>query len=99
MFEYVRAMNQQLEVLLKHQLREWELLRGIYNNAFNNISRKKVIEDFCYENLRKEIWLKRCEGGNEIEKEIGKKDGNIKNENEKKLVKTINLVMKDNVFK
>ncbi|POG58412.1 hypothetical protein GLOIN_2v1790440 [Rhizophagus irregularis DAOM 181602=DAOM 197198] len=76
MFEYVRAMNQQLEVLLKHQLREWELLRGIYNNAFNNISRKKVIEDFCYENLRKEIWLKRCEGGNEIEKEIGfeKKD-------------------------
>ncbi|PKY55292.1 hypothetical protein RhiirA4_474637 [Rhizophagus irregularis] len=54
---------------------KWELLRGVYNNNFNKISKRKdyksVIEDlwcFCYEKIRSRIWIKRCEIVAEIEK-------------------------------
>jgi hypothetical protein len=51
------------------------LLRGIYNNRFNELSKKKeyqsLIENlwnFCYERIRKDIWLKRCEEVIRLEK-------------------------------
>lgn len=54
--------------VLVNYTREWELLRGIYNNKFNEISRKsqdqEVIDnlwEYCYVSLKKGIWIPRCE--------------------------------------
>ncbi|PKY56045.1 hypothetical protein RhiirA4_476029 [Rhizophagus irregularis] len=54
----------------------WELLRRVYNENFNKIPNrkdyKKVIENlwgFCYDNIKSQIWLKRCDDVAEIEKD------------------------------
>ncbi|PKC04192.1 hypothetical protein RhiirA5_422608 [Rhizophagus irregularis] len=58
--------------------RIWELLRGVYNRKFDEISKKKeyknVIEhlwSFCYDKYRTRIWVKRCDEVAEIEKDRG----------------------------
>ncbi|PKC60071.1 hypothetical protein RhiirA1_399475 [Rhizophagus irregularis] len=53
----------------------WELLRGVYNRKFNEISKKKeykkLIESFCYNKYQTRIWVKRCDDVADIEKNRG----------------------------
>ncbi|PKY56530.1 hypothetical protein RhiirA4_549274 [Rhizophagus irregularis] len=77
MFDFIRILEQPSLILIGKK-REWELLRGVYNENFNKISKKKdirkVIENlwiYCYENIRSRIWRKRCEVVADIEKEQG----------------------------
>ncbi|PKY52379.1 hypothetical protein RhiirA4_469977 [Rhizophagus irregularis] len=55
----------------------WELIRGVYNNKFNKISKDKEEKElvnelwnFIFEALKKEFWLKRCNEVNEIERKL-----------------------------
>ncbi|PKB94837.1 hypothetical protein RhiirA5_437941 [Rhizophagus irregularis] len=60
-FEFIRILKQPSKILLGKN-REWELLR--------------VIECYCYEQIRSKIWKTRCDFVYEIEKDRGltKKD-------------------------
>jgi hypothetical protein len=60
---------------LRGKSRAWELFRGVYNSNFNKLSNKKeskkVIKslwNFIYEEIKKRIWIKRCEEIAEIER-------------------------------
>ncbi|GBB85697.1 hypothetical protein RclHR1_12190001 [Rhizophagus clarus] len=73
-FNFISILYEKSLILTDHT-REWELLRGIYNNRFNRILKKKddqkvikALWEVCYDNLKKKIWNKRCENVNEIEK-------------------------------
>ncbi|POG62436.1 hypothetical protein GLOIN_2v1846470 [Rhizophagus irregularis DAOM 181602=DAOM 197198] len=55
--------------------RKWELLRGIYNNKFNDLSKEKKDRDlikklwmFTYDEIKKRIWIPRCEEIKRLEK-------------------------------
>ncbi|CAB4402619.1 unnamed protein product [Rhizophagus irregularis] len=74
---YAWILNQQSEILLGKS-KDWELIRGVFNNRFNKISSKievkNLIDDlwyFCYDQCRINIWNKRCDKVNEIEKKKG----------------------------
>ncbi|PKK61871.1 hypothetical protein RhiirC2_749081, partial [Rhizophagus irregularis] len=69
--------------ILHNQSRIWELLRGVFNNRFYDLGKRKfekeIIIDFwsyCYDQIRKQIWIKRCDEVDKIETEQGfkKKD-------------------------
>ncbi|RGB41396.1 hypothetical protein C1646_752196 [Rhizophagus diaphanus] len=56
----------------------WELNRGVYNCKFNMASKDKTKKEminelwiFCFEELKKEFWIKRCNEVNEIEQSLG----------------------------
>ncbi|PKC66955.1 hypothetical protein RhiirA1_394086 [Rhizophagus irregularis] len=58
--------------------RAWEIVRGVYNTNFNKLSNKKeskeVVKklwDFIYEEIKRRIWIKRCEDIAELEKKEG----------------------------
>jgi hypothetical protein len=81
-FEFIQLMDQQSEVLIGKS-KEWELLRGVYNDKLNKIlpklEYKKMIEKlwiFCYDYIRKNIWQQRCEEVADLEnfREINKRD-------------------------
>lgn len=40
MFDFIRVMDQQSQVLIGKK-RVWELLRGVYNDNFNKIAKEK----------------------------------------------------------
>ncbi|PKY32131.1 hypothetical protein RhiirB3_450104 [Rhizophagus irregularis] len=68
-------MLTQSDILLGYS-RIWELLRGVYNRKFDEISKKKVYKNviehlwgFCYDKYRTRIWVKRCDEVAEIEKD------------------------------
>jgi hypothetical protein len=55
-------------VILRGKSRKWELIRGIFNDKFNNISKnkedKRIIKElwnFMYDELKRRIWIPRCE--------------------------------------
>ncbi|PKK61632.1 hypothetical protein RhiirC2_791518 [Rhizophagus irregularis] len=55
-------------VILRGKNRKWELIRGIYNNKFNELSDSKedrmVIKKlwtYTYEEIKKRLWIPRCE--------------------------------------
>lgn len=72
--QFIQILREKSRILINYT-REWELLRGIYNNNFNHISKDKdykmVIDElwfFCYESIRTNIWNKRCEEVIRLEK-------------------------------
>jgi hypothetical protein len=74
---FIKILQENSEIVIGKS-KEWELLRGVYNNNLNKIAKEKssrsVIEDlwnFCYEKIKKEIWIKRCEEVIMKEKEKG----------------------------
>ncbi|CAB4431952.1 unnamed protein product [Rhizophagus irregularis] len=73
--------------------RIWELLRGVYNDNFNKISKskdtKKVVENlciFCYGKIRSTIWNTRFELVVEIEKEQGLIKSELRNKRKKSVL-------------
>lgn len=76
-FDFIRIIEQP-SVILKGMNRAWEIVRGVYNANFNNLSNKKEgkkivkkLWNFIYEEIKKRIWIKRCEDIAEIEKKEG----------------------------
>ncbi|PKY55136.1 hypothetical protein RhiirA4_474398 [Rhizophagus irregularis] len=74
-FDFINILEQPSIVLLGKS-RIWELLRGIFNNNFNNLTNKKeekcIIKElwkFIYEEFRTRIWLVRCDEVARLEKE------------------------------
>jgi hypothetical protein len=66
------------EEKLLGKTREWELLRGIFNNRFNKIinnkeERKEIFDlwVYSYEQLKNKIWIKRCDEVIEMERKRG----------------------------
>ncbi|PKY23268.1 hypothetical protein RhiirB3_437422 [Rhizophagus irregularis] len=58
--------------------RAWEIVRGVYNTNFNKLSNKKESKEvvkklwnFIYEEIKRRIWIKRCEDIAELEKKEG----------------------------
>ena len=58
--------------------RKWELLRGIFNNNFNNLSKikeeQRVIKElwnFIYDEIKNRIWIPRCEEVKRLEEKDG----------------------------
>ncbi|GBB84567.1 hypothetical protein RclHR1_11130004 [Rhizophagus clarus] len=65
-------------IILIRKTREWELLRGIFNNKFNDITKKKeeqlIIKELwgaIYDHIKNTIWIKRCNTVIAIEKDKG----------------------------
>ncbi|PKY52519.1 hypothetical protein RhiirA4_496862 [Rhizophagus irregularis] len=65
--EFINIIESPSKVLLGKS-RKWELLRGIYNNDFNDLSKEKKVRDvikklwiFAYEEIKKRIWIPRCD--------------------------------------
>ncbi|PKC05914.1 hypothetical protein RhiirA5_420305 [Rhizophagus irregularis] len=65
------------EVLIGKE-KYWELIRRVYNCKFNTISKDKDEKEmmnelwmFCFDALKKEFWIKRCNEVNEIEQSLG----------------------------
>ncbi|PKC14087.1 hypothetical protein RhiirA5_409828 [Rhizophagus irregularis] len=76
-FDFIRIIEQP-SVILRGMNRAWEIVRGVYNANFNNLSNKKEgkkivkkLWNFIYEEIKKRIWIKRCEDIAEIEKKEG----------------------------
>ncbi|GBC52933.2 hypothetical protein GLOIN_2v1772873 [Rhizophagus irregularis DAOM 181602=DAOM 197198] len=66
-----------LQVLIGKE-KYWELIRRVYNCKFNTISKDKDEKEmmnelwmFCFDALKKEFWIKRCNEVNEIEQSLG----------------------------
>ncbi|CAB4429228.1 unnamed protein product [Rhizophagus irregularis] len=58
--------------------RAWEIVRGVYNTNFNKLSNKKESKEvvkklwnFINEEIKRRIWIKRCEDIAELEKKEG----------------------------
>ncbi|UZO17701.1 uncharacterized protein OCT59_009043 [Rhizophagus irregularis] len=65
--EFINIIESPSNILLGKS-RKWELLRGIYNNKFNDLSKEKKVKDlikklwmFTYDEIKKRIWIPRCE--------------------------------------
>ncbi|PKY30268.1 hypothetical protein RhiirB3_392431 [Rhizophagus irregularis] len=65
-------------VILIGKSRKWELLRGIFNNNFNNLSKikeeQRVIKDlwnFIYDEMKNRLWIPRCEEVKRLEEKDG----------------------------
>ncbi|PKY31997.1 hypothetical protein RhiirB3_449892 [Rhizophagus irregularis] len=74
-------------IILRGKHRKWELIRGIFNDNFNNISKDKedrrIIKElwnFIYDEIKRRIWIPRCEEVKRLEEkeEIKKSDLRIK---------------------
>ncbi|RGB38428.1 hypothetical protein C1646_665382 [Rhizophagus diaphanus] len=67
-FIFLKILYDKSEVLVGKE-KYWELIRGVYNCKFNTASK-----------LKKEFWIKRCNGVNEIEQSLGikKSDKRVK---------------------
>ncbi|CAB4440956.1 unnamed protein product [Rhizophagus irregularis] len=97
-FNFIQILNQQSEILLGKS-KDWELIRGDFNNRFNKISSKievkNLIDDlwyFCYDQCRINIWNKRCDEVNEIEKKKGIKKMNKR----KRKIKELEVDIEEN---
>ncbi|PKY47335.1 hypothetical protein RhiirA4_462488 [Rhizophagus irregularis] len=87
-------------IILRGRSRKWELIRGIFNDNFNNISKnkedKRIIKElwnFIYDEIKSRIWIPRCE---EI-KRLEEKDEIKKFELKLKKKQTIDENSKDNI--
>ncbi|EXX73798.1 hypothetical protein GLOIN_2v1771092 [Rhizophagus irregularis DAOM 181602=DAOM 197198] len=65
--EFINIIESPSNILLGKG-RKWEVIRGIYNNKFNDLSKEKKVKDlikklwiFTYEEIKKRIWIPRCE--------------------------------------
>ncbi|GBB88127.1 hypothetical protein RclHR1_14650002 [Rhizophagus clarus] len=74
---FVDILYDNSNILVK-KTREWELLRGIFNNRFDLITKKieerliiRQLWETIYDHIKNKIWIKRCNRVNEIEKEKG----------------------------
>ncbi|GBC36383.2 hypothetical protein GLOIN_2v1824527 [Rhizophagus irregularis DAOM 181602=DAOM 197198] len=72
--EFINIIESPSNILLRKN-RKWELLRGIYNNKFNDLSKEKKDRDlikklwmFTYDEIKKRIWIPRCEEIKRLEK-------------------------------
>ncbi|POG67840.1 hypothetical protein GLOIN_2v1481232 [Rhizophagus irregularis DAOM 181602=DAOM 197198] len=74
-------------IILRGKSRKWELIRGVFNNNFNNISKikeeKTVIKElwnFIYDEIKKRIRIPRCDEIKRLEEkeEIKKSDLRLK---------------------
>ncbi|PKC10132.1 hypothetical protein RhiirA5_374905 [Rhizophagus irregularis] len=55
-------------IILRGKSRIWELIRGIYNNKFNDLTKKKEEQNlikklwrFTYNEIKNRIWIPRCD--------------------------------------
>ncbi|RGB25789.1 hypothetical protein C1646_820816 [Rhizophagus diaphanus] len=94
-FDFIRILEENSKVLLGKN-RIWELLRGVYNNNFNDLTKMKeekiIIKELwnlIYEEFRSRIWLPRCEEIARLEKLDGIQKQYLKRK------KKIEKVMKD----
>src|SRR5437762_14030491 len=74
--KFISFLQEESEVLIR-RTKEWELVRGIYNENLTKItkdkSEKEIIWEMwkkCYEEI-KAIWIERCEVIEQIERERG----------------------------
>ncbi|PKK58872.1 hypothetical protein RhiirC2_795638 [Rhizophagus irregularis] len=65
-------------LILIGKSRKWELLRGIFNNNFNNLSKikeeQRVIKElwnFIYDEMKNRLWFPRCEEVKRLEEKDG----------------------------
>ncbi|EXX74870.1 hypothetical protein GLOIN_2v1824527 [Rhizophagus irregularis DAOM 181602=DAOM 197198] len=65
-------------LILIGKSRKWELLRGIFNNNFNYLSKikedQRVIKDlwnFIYDEIKNRLWIPRCEEVKRLEEKDG----------------------------
>ncbi|PKY61106.1 hypothetical protein RhiirA4_521054 [Rhizophagus irregularis] len=78
-------------IILRGKSRIWELIRGIYNNKFNDITKKKEERDlikklwrFVYNEIKNRIWIPRCDEVKRLEEKDGIKKAELrKRKNEK----------------
>ncbi|PKC61474.1 hypothetical protein RhiirA1_466495 [Rhizophagus irregularis] len=66
-FEFIRILESP-SIILQGKNRIWELLRGVYNENFNSLTKKKEektlikkLWNFTYDELKKKIWIPRCD--------------------------------------
>lgn len=66
-FDFMRILESPSIILLGKN-RIWELMRGVYNENFNSLTSKieekaliKRLWNFIYDELKKRIWIPRCE--------------------------------------
>ncbi|PKY55679.1 hypothetical protein RhiirA4_478625 [Rhizophagus irregularis] len=76
-FSFLKILYEKSEVLIGKE-KYWELIRGVYNCKFNTVSKDKDEKEmmnelwmFCFDALKKEFWIKRCNEVNEIEQCLG----------------------------
>jgi hypothetical protein len=65
--EFINIIESPSNILLGKS-KKWELIRGIYNNKFNELAKEKKVKDlikklwiFTYEEIKKRIWIPRCD--------------------------------------
>lgn len=87
--EFINILESKSEILLGKS-RKWELIRGIYNNKFNDLSKDKkekaLIKDlwiFTYEEIKKRIWIPRCEEIKRLEEKEQINKSDLKRKREK----------------
>uniref|UniRef100_U9TL67 Uncharacterized protein n=1 Tax=Rhizophagus irregularis (strain DAOM 181602 / DAOM 197198 / MUCL 43194) TaxID=747089 RepID=U9TL67_RHIID len=93
-------------IILRGKSRKWELIRGVFNNNFNNISKikeeKTVIKElwnFIYDEIKKRIRIPRCDEIKRLEEkeEIKKSDLRLKKQvsedNQNEILETENITL------
>ncbi|EXX77383.1 hypothetical protein RirG_024220 [Rhizophagus irregularis DAOM 197198w] len=67
------------------------MIRGIYNNKFNDLSKEKKVKDlikklwiFTYEELKKRIWIPRCEEIKRLEEKAQIKKSDLRRKRDEK---------------
>ncbi|RGB22661.1 hypothetical protein C1646_775738 [Rhizophagus diaphanus] len=76
-FIFIKILYERSEILIGKE-KYWELIRGVFNNRFNKISKDReiqvIIDDlwyyFIFDRLKEEFWIKRCNEVVELEKEL-----------------------------
>ena len=88
--KFISFLQEESEVLIR-RTKEWELVRGIYNENLTKITKEKAEKEIiwemwkkCFEEI-KMIWIERCEEIEQIERERGitKHDKRKKRDTEK----------------
>jgi len=71
---FMAFLQEESEILIR-KTKEWELLRGIYNENLTKITNDKIEKEVIWEMWKesfkeiKKIWIERCEETEELEKE------------------------------
>lgn len=89
--DFIKILLQPSLILLGKN-RIWELLRGVFNDNFNRLTKKKEEKDvikglwnFIYEEFRTRIWLSRCDEVARLEKEDDIQKQDLKRKRKKEL--------------
>jgi hypothetical protein len=88
--EFINIIESPSNILIGKS-RKWELIRGIYNNKFNDLSKEKTVKNlikklwiFIYEEIKNRIWIPRCEEIKRLEEKEHIKKVDLRRKREEK---------------